>query len=141
MSFAFYPKHMAFIFLEVNFMDKLYRKYNGYQIEDMGAYKSNDFVSFARYMKRRMKAAAEEKGIQLENFTVGHYFVSGFFHKGDKWAYFSFDDCRYKPINFDTCGVNGFLLRTAEGPKDYHGGHNNFTNLNGFMPLLEKLLS
>ena len=34
----------------------------------------------------------------------------------------------------------GFLLRTAKNSKDYTGGTNHYTNLKGFMPLLEQLL-
>lgn len=125
-------------------MKKLYEKYNGYLIEDAGAYKSRDFVNFANYAKRRMRAAAKEKDIELVNFSIGHYDVRGFFrsnHTG-KYAYFSFSDFRYRPLDFDSSDcMRGFLLRTADGPKDYRGGQNHFVNLKGFIPLLEKLVS
>lgn len=59
-------------------MQKLYEKYNGRLIEDTGSYKSRDFVNFANYAKRRMSAAAKEKDIELVNFSIGHYDISGF---------------------------------------------------------------
>lgn len=125
-------------------MQKLYEKYNGRLIEDAGSYKSRDFVNFANYAKRRMKAAAEEKGIKLVSFNAGHYDISGFFQSSEtgKYAYFSFSDCRNHSLDFDSSScMRGFLLRTADGPKDYTGGQNHYTNLKGFIPLLEKLVA
>lgn len=96
---------------------------------------------FAGYVKRRMKIAAADRGIVLEDFIVGHYFISGFFRKNEKWAYFSFDECRNSPLDFTAKDCwKGFLLRTAKNSKDYTGGTNHYTNLKGFMPLLEQLL-
>lgn len=102
---------------------------------------SPDFKKFAGYVKRRMKIAAADRGIVLEDFIVGHYFISGFFRKNEKWAYFSFDECRNSPLDFTAKDCwKGFLLRTAKNSKDYTGGTNHYTNLKGFMPLLEQLL-
>ena len=125
-------------------MDRLYKKYQGHLIENDGAYKSRDFVDFANYAKRRMKAAADEKNIDLVDFHIGHYDISGFFRSRTtgRYAYFSFSDCRYKPLDFNKCDpCGGFLLRTAKGPEDYTGGQNRFTNLNGFTSLLEELVA
>ena len=125
-------------------MDKLFKKYQGYLIQDDGAYKSKDFINFARYAKRRMKAAAAEKGIELVSFRTGHYGIWGFFRSKEtgRYAYFSFENCRYAPLDFNKCDPwGGFLLRTAKGPEDYTGGQNRFTNLNGFIPLLEELVA
>lgn len=96
---------------------------------------------FASYVKKRMKIAAADRGIVLEDFIVGHYFISGFFRKNEKWAYFSFDECRNSPLDFTAKDCwKGFLMRTAKNSKDYTGGTNHYTNLKGFMPLLEQLL-
>lgn len=125
-------------------MQKLYDKYQGRLLEDAGSYNSSDFINFANYVKRRMKAATKEKDIKLVNFSIGHYDISGFFRSNQtgKYAYFSFSDCRYRPLDFDKSDcMRGFLLRTADGPKDYRGGQNHFVNLKGFIPLLEKLVS
>lgn len=125
-------------------MQKLYGKYQGRLLEDAISYNSRDFMNFANYVKRRMKAATKEKDIKLVNFSIGHYDISGFFRSNQtgKYAYFSFSDCRYRPLDFDKSDcMRGFLLRTADGPKDYRGGQNHFVNLKGFIPLLEKLVS
>ena len=111
-------------------MDKIYKKYQGHTIENGFSETSPDFKKFASYVKKRMKIAAADRGIVLEDFIVGHYFISGFFRKNEKWAYFSSaKDC-----------WKGFLMRTAKNSKDYTGGTNHYTNLKGFMPLLEQLL-
>lgn len=123
-------------------MDKLFNKYQGYLIENAGSYKSEDFIKFAQYAKCRMKEAAEKKNIKLISFYIGHYDISGFFQSLEtgKYAYFSFDNCRYTPLDFTAPNSKGFLLRIAESPEDYMGGHNHFTDLKGFIPLLEKLV-
>ena len=46
-------------------------KYQGRLLKDAGSYNSRDFINFANYAKRRMKAAAEEKGIYLIRFSTG----------------------------------------------------------------------
>lgn len=106
-------------------MDKIYKKYQGHKIENWFSETSPDFKKFASYVKRRMKIAAADRGIVLEGFIVGHYCISGFFRKNEKWAYFSFGECRNSPLDF----------------KDYTGGTNQYTNLKGFMSLLEQLLA
>lgn len=62
-------------------MDKIYKKYQGHTIENWISETSPDFKKFAGYVKRRMKIAAADRGIVLEDFIVGHYFISGFFEK------------------------------------------------------------
>lgn len=81
-------------------MDKIYKKYQGHTIENGFSETSPDFKKFASYVKKRMKIAAADRGIVLEDFIVGHYFISGFFRKNEKWAYFSFDECRNSPLDF-----------------------------------------
>lgn len=125
-------------------MQKLYEKYNGYLINDIWGCNSRDFDKFASYAKRRIKAAVAEKNITLISFDVGHYDISGFLQSNvtGKYAYFSLDHCRWEPLNFDACDDrHGFLLRTANGPKDFTGGQNHYVNLKGFLPLLEELVS
>lgn len=62
-------------------MDKIYKKYQGHTIENGFSETSPDFKKFASYVKKRMKIAAADRGIVLEDFIVGHYFISGFFRK------------------------------------------------------------
>ena len=101
-------------------MDKIYKKYQGHTIENGFSETSPDFKKFASYVKKRMKIAAADRGIVLED---------------------SFDECRNSPLDFTAKDCwKGFLLRTAKNSKDYTGGTNHYTNLKGFMPLLEQLL-
>ena len=84
-------------------MQKLYGKYQGRLLEDAGSYNSRDFINFANYAKRRMKAAAEEKGIYLIRFSTGHYEFSGCFQSEatGKYAYFSYSPQRREPIDLE----------------------------------------
>lgn len=93
-------------------MDKIYKKYQGHTIENGFSETSPDFKKFASYVKKRMKIAATDRGIVLEDFIVGHYFISGFFRKNEKWAYFSFDECRNSPLDFTAKDCwKGFLIQ------------------------------
>ena len=125
-----------------NFIKKLYNKYQGKVLEDDGAYKSKDFIKFASYMKRQFKASAQERGFELDAFSIGHYYVSGFFKKGDKFVYFSYDEPRHQQIDFNKNDpTNGFLYRTAEHNKDYTGGRNNFVPLSKLMDAVESMIA
>ena len=95
-------------------MDKIYKKYQGHTIENGFSETSPDFKKFASYVKKRMKIAAADRGIVLEDFIVGHYFISGFFRKNEKWAYFSFDECRNSPLDFTAkdCWRNQSLYKS-----------------------------
>lgn len=98
-------------------MQKLYGKYQGRLLKDAGSYNSRDFINFANYAKRRMKAAAEEKGIYLIRFSTGHYEFSGCFQSEatGKYAYFSYSPQRREPIDLEICNCfGGFLLRTEQ---------------------------
>ena len=68
-------------------MDKIYKKYQGHTIENGFSETSPDFKKFASYVKKRMKIAAADRGIVLEDFIVGHYFISGFFRKNERMFY------------------------------------------------------
>ena len=127
-------------------MKNVYEKYQGKSIEDTGSTVSKDFKQFCSYFKRRLKVNAEERGMELVNFSQGHYDFSGMLKKGDKYAYFSYNLQRdywssvTKPIDFNKSGCSeGFLLRKAAHDKDYKGGLNNFCSLDKFMDLAEEL--
>lgn len=123
-------------------IEKLYKKYQGKVLQDDGAYASKEFKQFASYFKRQVKASAEERGFELHSFSVGHYDVSGFFKKGEKYVYFSYDEPRCQRIDFNRRdALLGILYRTAEGPKDFIGGYNNFASLLDFIDSVEALFN
>lgn len=51
-------------------MDKIYKKYQGHTIENGFSETSPDFKKFASYVKKRMKIAAADRGIVLEDFIL-----------------------------------------------------------------------
>ena len=51
-------------------------------------------------------------------FSVGHFYISGFFTKDKQVYYFSISDVRY-------FGVSRLLIRTAKEYNDFTGGSNN----------------
>jgi len=93
-------------------------------IEDMGGYNSEDFKKLAGEFKKEMTKQLKTIDAKITAYSVGHYYVSGFFRtSNDKCYYFSLSDIR-----------NGFvenlLYRTAEHEKDYSGGSNQYVTLN-----------
>lgn len=123
-------------------MNRFFNQYEGTFIEDGGAYMSESAKKFARDFKRRLVANLKERDMELVKFTVGHYFISAFIKKNGRFVYLSYNTPRWgEPIRFNkTDALNGFLVRTAENEKDYHGGPNNFTNLIGLIDKAEELL-
>jgi len=84
--------------------------------------KTPEFKSFARDFKREF--TQELKSIDATNikFSVGHFYVSGFFtSKTGQVYYFSLSDVRGCP--------NQLMYRTAKDYKDYTGGMNQWTNI------------
>ena len=113
-------------------MKRLIDKYDGTIIQDDGPCKSIEFKQFAKDLKKELKQIDE---FRLVDVTVGHYYVSGFLEKEGKYVYFSFDVPRGNQVMdmSKTDAFNGVLIRTAKNPKDYKGGHNNFTNFYRFV--------
>lgn len=110
-------------------MEKFFSKWNGIPIDDWGAYMSDEAKSFFREMKNALKKELAQYGIDIVDFSVGHYYCSGFAEKDGKYVYFSYSITRGLPNNLHrTDASQGFLYRTAEGLTDYHGGSNHFCN-------------
>lgn len=85
-----------------------------------------EFVKYATTFKREVKARLAEIGAELLDFNRGHFYVSGFFKKGEQVYYFSQSDVRW-------FSGDGILVRTAKHTKDYSGGANNYTALGAEM--------
>lgn len=117
-------------------------KYQGKILEDDGAYKSAEFIAFAKAMRSVINSELKRIGAKLTSFSVGHYDVSGFVERGGQYVYFSYSEPRHLPIDLTrTDAMMGILVRTADGPKDYRGGINNFTNITSFADLVDRLLN
>ena len=122
------PKFLKNIFLKgVIFMEKLYKEYINFNFESSSGL-TPEFRSFATKLKRRLTKAVEKEGLQLVDFSRGHFYCSGFAFNPvtGKYAYFNTGDVRWgimgKPL--EQC-----LVRTAKNSKDYTGGQNHHCHL------------
>lgn len=111
-----------------NALNKIYKDYIDFHFESSCS-TTPEFASFARKFKTALKKDVEAAGLKLVGFTRGHFFVSAFVLNPltNQYAYISVSDVRWM-----LCGkrpLDDILYRTAKDENDYHGGHNNFTDL------------
>ena len=84
--------------------------------------KTPEFKAFARTFKREFSKELEKVGAKLERYTVGHFFVSGFFTNiHGKIFYFSVEDVRDRNVSM--------LYRTAKDFGDFSGGLNQWSEI------------
>ncbi len=100
-----------------------------------GGTTGEDFKVFARAFRSYVKKNLPPNSI-LVSFNTGHYYISGFVKRGDKYVYFSISDVRH----FSGSWIDDILIRTAKHEKDYTGGCNNSTTLEKFSLNVEQLL-
>ena len=100
-----------------------------------GGTTGEDFNIFARLFKKHIQKNLPV-GSNLVAFSKGHYYVSGFVERGDKFVYFSVPDVRFFPGEW----YNNILVRTAKHEKDYTGGSNGSTTLEFFSVKVLNLL-
>lgn len=101
-----------------------------------GSTTGDDFKVFARLFRNYIKKQLP-MGSELVDFSRGHYDLSGFIRKNDKFVYFSISDVRY----FPNAWCEEILIRTATSAKDYTGGSNNYTTLQKFRENVHELLN
>jgi len=94
------------------------------------------FAQFARDFKKHIKSILPE-GIELVNWSRGHFEVYGFIKQGKKHVYFTINDVRF----FQDEWNSSIMIRTAENDEDYTGGSNRYTTLEGFTEAVQKLLT
>ena len=87
--------------------------------------KTPEFANFTKIFKTELKKELQAIGATLEVFSIGHFYVSGFFKLGEKLFYFSLSDVRGSEFSNQ---VN-LLFRTAEHLKDWTGGHNQYVTI------------
>lgn len=95
---------------------------------------TEEFASFARDFKSHIKKILP-KDAELIGWSRGHFEVSGFIKKDNKYVYFSASDVRF----FLNEWYNSVLIRTAKHEKDYIGGRNQYISLTDFSENVEKL--
>ncbi|MCD8084597.1 MAG: hypothetical protein LUE86_14090 [Clostridiales bacterium] len=106
------------------------KKWEGHIIDDWCTVVSDDFKAFARSFRSYMGAIAKTCDASIVKFHIGHYDLSGFLQKDEKFCYFSYSVPRHLPIQTKNAEcVCGVLYREANDTDDYHGGANHFTSL------------
>jgi len=76
---------------------------------------TEEFLAFTKEFKKQLKAELEKAGAKLEVLTVGHFYLSGFFYKGEQLYYLSWHN-----------GNKRIMYRTAKHLKDFTGGSNQY---------------
>ena len=124
------------------------RKWNGRTLEDDGCYVSKEFHSFQVAFFNAMRKIAKSLGGELVNQSYGHYDMSGFIKRGDKYVYFNYSNCsnrthvELKEKSMYSYGaLCPMYCRTAANEKDYRGGSNNWTSMETCEELFDKLLN
>ena len=86
--------------------------------------KTPEFKYFARIFKKEF--TSELKSIAATDivFSIGHFYISGFFTIGTQAYYFSIPDVRGSNYRMPQ-----LMYRTAESYKDYTGGVNRYTDI------------
>lgn len=91
--------------------------------------KKPQFNSFVKDLKREIKKVLSGSDLNLVEFSVSHFYVSGFVKNTStgKYCYFSTGDVRVN--NW----YDNFLVRTCRDTKDYSGGFNNYCSFDNFV--------
>lgn len=118
--------------LKLKNMEDLKKKWYGVEfISTCG--KSKMVEQFAQDFKKAVKS---ELGKEYKIKTrIGHFEISGFISKNEKYVYFNIGDLREKDNGFGSC-----LFRTAENEKDYRGGYNRFCRLNNLADEIQYII-
>lgn len=106
-------------------LEKLVFDWQGY-IFQSSTVKTPEFKKFANELQRAIKKELPDY-IELVKFSVGHFFISGFFKNEStgKFAYFNFSDVRY----FKDGWIKDVLVKRCRDTEDYTGGKNNSVEL------------
>ena len=116
-----------------------FKKWNNKVMEDWGCVVSDSFNKFQNAFKREMSNIATEIGGTLVSYNKGHYSMSGFIKKGDRFVYFSFSNFGFRSCaNLTNRGT--IFVREAENEKDYRGGTNHNISYLELIETLKKLL-
>ncbi len=113
-------------------MENFEKKWAGTQFES-SCFETNEFKSFASALKRALSKDAKENGIEVLNFSKGHFQVSGFLKKNQKYIYWSIPDVRFTNTRLDA-----ILYREAMDASDFRGGYNHFTHFGKLLESAEK---
>lgn len=98
-------------------VEKLCAKYPDLPFEQ-GSHNSSEFLQFAKSFKAVLNSQLKGVGAVLTTYSVGHFYLSGFFCLKGQTYYFSWHN-----------GDCNLMYRTAIHDKDYTGGTNQWVRL------------
>jgi len=94
--------------------------------------KTPEFLHFARIFKKEFTCELQSIGATDIVFSVGHFYISGFFTIDGQAYYFSIPDVRgmnYLLARNPDSSMCQLLYRTAKDYKDYTGGQNRYAKI------------
>jgi hypothetical protein len=91
--------------------------------------KTPEFKEFARAFKSMLAKELQSVGAKLEDYSVGHFDVNGFFKKDEQLYYFSFGDVRGMEFVINRGDKVRMMYRTAKHLKDWTGGSNQWVDI------------
>ena len=117
----------------MNKIQNFINNWDGKPVEDWSTVESSEFKKMFRDLKAAIKEMCAVQDAELVSFKPSHYDGSGFIYKPatNKYVYISMgqDALRYRVNVTRRINAGPILIRTAEGPRDFHGGHNHFCTL------------
>lgn len=111
-------------------MNTFKRKWNNKYIEDWHSVMSDEANEFVKDFIKMLNRQLGKEGVNIE-VEPGHYYLSGFLEKDNKYIYIAYDIPRggYS-IDFSTTDyAEGVLYRAADNNHDYKGYTNNFSSI------------
>ena len=85
-----------------------------------------EFTAFCKTFKSEFKKELQPVGATNIVFSIGHFYISGFYTVGTQPWYFCLDDVRWHP-------GNSILFRKAVDYKDFTGGVNQWAKIESGM--------
>lgn len=118
------------------------KKWDGVRLHDAGSYVSDEFRTFQRAFFAAMRKIAKSVGGEVVNPSYGHYDMSGFVKRGDKFVYFNYSNIDRTMVRLTEQPSYRCVMyvRTAEDEKDYRGGRNHNVSFENCEWVISKLL-
>ena len=121
------------------------KKWDKKNLQDDGSYVSKEFHSFQIAFFNAIRKIAKTLDAELVKPNYGHYDMSGFIKKGDKYVYFAYSVLGYRTkvmlTNDYGCHHTPMFVRTAKNDRDFHGGCNNNCYFADCEEIIERLLN
>ena len=127
-------------------VDSFIKKWHGRVCEDWGCVVSKEFKSFQVAFFNALRKIAKENGWEVVKPIYGHYDMSCFIKKGEKYVFVDYSNSLNTGRNVvclkgEVRGCNApMLIRTAKSDKDYTGGYNNFCQFDKCEEKIKELL-